>query len=73
MSLIDLTTQAQAPQTGGLTLQSSAATSSLTGLYTLEFDNINVDNIGTGSLNIGEANTLTTGKLKLAHTTDPVI
>ena len=41
MSLIDLTTQAQAPQTGGLTLQSSAATSSLTGLYTLEFDNIN--------------------------------
>jgi len=73
MSLIDLTTQAQAPQTGGLTLQSSAATSSLTGLYTLEFDNINVDNIGTGSLNIGESNTLTTGKLKLAHTTDPVI
>ena len=73
MSLIDLTTQAQAPQTGGLTLQSSATTSSLTGLYTLEFDNINVDNIGTGSLNIGEANTLTTGKLKLAHTTDPVI
>ena len=38
MSLIDLTTQAQAPQTGGLTLQSSATTSSLTGLYTLEFD-----------------------------------
>ena len=73
MSLIDLTTQAQAPQTGGLTLQSSATTSSLTGLYTLEFDNINVDNIGTGSLNIGAANTLTTGKLKLAHTTDPVI
>ena len=73
MSLLDLTTQAQAPQTGGLTLQSSATTSSLTGLYTLEFDNINVDNIGTGSLNIGEANTLTTGKLKLAHTTDPVI
>jgi len=73
MSLIDLTTQAQAPQTGGLSLQSSTATSSLTGLYTLEFDNINVDNIGTGSLNIGAANTLTTGKLKLAHTTDPVI
>ncbi len=73
MSLIDLTTQAQAPQTGGLSLQSSATTSSLTGLYTLEFDNINVDNIGTGSLNIGAANTLTTGKLKLAHTTDPVI
>ena len=73
MSLIDLTTQAQAPQTGGLTLQSSEATSSLTGLYTLEFDNINVDNIGTGSLNIGATNTLTAGKLKLAHTTDPVI
>ena len=73
MSLIDLTTQAQAPQTGGLSLQSSATTSSLTGLYTLEFDNINVDNLGTGSLNIGAANTLTTGKLKLAHTTDPVI
>ena len=73
MSLLDLTTQAQAPQTGGLTLQSSATTSSLTGLYTLEFDNINVDNLGTGSLNIGAANTLTAGKLKLAHTTDPVI
>ena len=73
MTLIDLTTQAQAPQSGGLTLQSSAVTSSLTGLYTLEFDNINVDNIGTGSLDIGVANTLTTGKLKLAHATDPVI
>ncbi len=73
MTLIDLTTQAQAPQSGGLSLQSSAVTSSLTGLYTLEFDNINVDNIGTGSLNIGVANTLTTGKLKLAHATDPVI
>ena len=73
MTLIDLTTQAQAPQSGGLTLQSSAVTSSLTGLYTLEFDNINVDNIGTGSLDIGTANTLTTGKLKLAHATDPVI
>ena len=73
MTLIDLTTQAQAPQSGGLTLQSSAVTSSLTGLYTLEFDNINVDNIGTGSLNLGTANTLTTGKLKLAHATDPVI
>ena len=73
MTLIDLTTQAQAPQSGGLSLQSSAVTSSLTGLYTLEFDNINVDNIGTGSLNLGTANTLTTGKLKLAHPTDPVI
>ena len=73
MTLIDLTTQAQAPQSGGLSLQSSAVTSSLTGLYTLEFDNINVDNIGTGSLDIGVANTLTTGKLKLAHATDPVI
>ena len=40
MSLIDLTTQAQAPQSGGLTLQSSAVTSSLTGLYTLEFDTL---------------------------------
>jgi len=73
MTLIDLTTQAQAPQSGGLSLQSSAVTSSLTGLYTLEFDNINVDNIGTGSLNIGTANTLTAGKVKIAHPTDPVI
>ena len=73
MTLIDLTTQAQAPQSGGLTLQSSAVTSSLTGLYTLEFDNVNVDNIGTGSLNLGTANTLTTGKVKIAHPTDPVI
>ena len=73
MTLIDLTTQAQAPQSGGLTLQSSATTSSLTGLYTLEFDNVNVDNIGTGSLNLGTANTLTAGKVKIAHPTDPVI
>ena len=73
MTLIDLTTQAQAPQSGGLTLQSSAVTSSLTGLYTLEFDNVNVDNIGTGSLNLGTANTLTTGKVKIVHPTDPVI
>ena len=73
MSLIDLTTQAQAPQSGGLTLQSSAVTSSLTGLYTLEFDQVNVDNLGTGSLDIGTANTFTTGKIKIAHPTDPVI
>ena len=73
MTLIDLTTQAQAPQSGGLTLQSSATTSSLTGLYTLEFDNINVDNLGTGSLDIGSANTLTAGKIKINHPTDPVI
>ena len=73
MSLIDLTTQAQAPQSGGLTLQSSAVTSSLTGLYTLEFDQVNVDNLGTGSLDIGTANTFTAGKIKIAHPTDPVI
>ena len=73
MTLIDLTTQAQAPQSGGLTLQSSAATSSLTGLHTLEFDTLNLDNLGTGSLNIGTANTLTAGKIKIAHPTDPVI
>ena len=73
MSLIDLTTQAQAPQSGGLTLQSSAVTSSLTGLYTLEFDQVNVDNLGTGSLDIGSANTFTTGKIKINHPTDPVI
>ena len=73
MTLIDLTTQAQAPQTGGLALQSSAVTSSLTGLHTLEFDTLNLDNLGTGSLNIGETNTLTAGKIKIAHPTDPVI
>ena len=73
MSLIDLTTQAQAPQTGGLLLQSSEATSSLTGLYTLQFDTIAVSNIGTGSLNVGSTSTLTAGKLKLNHATDPVI
>ena len=67
MSLIDLTTQAQAPQSGGLTLQSSAVTSSLTGLYTLEFDQVNVDNLGTGSLDIGSANTFTAGKIKINH------
>jgi len=40
MTLIDLTTQAQAPQSGGLILQSSETTSSLTGLHTLQFDSI---------------------------------
>jgi len=73
MTLIDLTTQAQAPQSGGLILQSSETTSSLTGLHTLQFDSIDVTNLGTGSLDIGDTSTLTTGKLKLAHTTDPVI
>lgn len=73
MSLIDLTTQAQAPQSGGLSLQSSATTSSVTGLYTLEWDRVNVDNLGTGSLNIGSTNLLTTGQLKLNHPTDPII
>jgi len=73
MTLIDLTTQAQAPQSGGLVLQSSETTSSLTGLYTLEFDSIDVSNLGTGSLNIGGNSTLTTGKIKIEHPTDPVI
>lgn len=73
MSLIDLTTQAQAPQSGGLSLQSSATTSSVTGLYTLEWDRVNVDNLGTGSLDIGSVNLLTTGQLKLNHPTDPII
>jgi hypothetical protein len=73
MTLIDLTTQAQAPQSGGLILQSSEATSSLTGLYTLEFDSIDVSNLGTGSLDIGGNSTLTAGKIKIEHPTDPVI
>ena len=73
MTLIDLTTQAQAPQSGGLILQSSETTSSLTGLHTLQFDSIDVTNLGTGSLDIGNTSTLTTGKLKLNHPTDPVI
>ncbi len=73
MTLIDLTTQAQAPQSGGLILQSSETTSSVTGLYTLQFDSIDVTNLGTGSLDIGSTSTLTTGKLKLNHSTDPVI
>ena len=64
MTLIDLTTQAQAPQSGGLILQSSEATSSVTGLYTLQFDSIDVTNLGTASLDIGSTSTLTTGKLK---------
>ena len=73
MTLIDLTTQAQAPQSGGLILQSSETTSSLTGLHTLEFDSIDVTNLGTGSLNIGDSSTLTAGKVKINHSTDPVI
>ena len=73
MTLIDLTTQAQAPQTGGLALQSSETTSSLTGLYTLEWDTMDLSNLGTGSLDIGSSNTLTAGKIKINHSTDPVI
>jgi len=73
MTLIDLTTQAQAPQSGGLILQSSETTSSLTGLHTLQFDSIDVSNLGTGSLNIGGNSTLTAGKVKIEHPTDPVI
>ena len=73
MTLIDLTTQAQAPQSGGLILQSSENTSSLTGLHTLEFDSIDVTNLGTGSLDIGDSSILTAGKIKINHSTDPVI
>ena len=73
MTLIDLTTQAQAPQSGGLILQSSETTSSLTGLHTLQFDSIDVSNLGTGSLSIGGNSTLTAGKVKIEHPTDPVI
>ena len=73
MTLIDLTTQAQAPQSGGLILQSSETTGSLTGLHTLQFDSIDVSNLGTGSLNIGGNSTLTAGKVKIEHPTDPVI
>jgi len=65
MPLIDLTRQAAAASTASVTLQTTAAVNSTTGLYDVQWASIGLDVIGTGDLNIGSGNTLTAGYLKL--------
>ena len=65
MPLIDLTRQAAAASTASVTLQTTAAKNSTTGLYDVTWASIGLDVIGTGNLNIGTGNTLTAGYLKL--------
>ena len=65
MPLIDLTRQAAAAATASVTLQTTAAKNSTTGLYDIQWASIGLDVIGTGDLNIGSGNTLTAGYLKL--------
>ena len=68
MSLIDLTRQAQVPQTASLVLQTSATTSSITTRFEPEFSTISTSNLGTGSLNIGSDHTLTVGQISMSGT-----
>ena len=65
MPLIDLTRQAAAASTASVTLQTTAAVNSTTGLYDVQWASIGLDVIGQGNLNIGSGNTLTAGYLKL--------
>ena len=68
MARIDLTRQAQAAQTASLVLQTGAVTQSTTGLYEPQWDALSAENIGTGSLNLGSAYTLTVGTISMSAT-----
>ena len=65
MPQIDLTRQAESPSSSSRVLQSSATTSSITGLYELEWNTLAPPTLGTGSLDLGSGYTLSTGYLKL--------
>ena len=68
MARIDLTRQAQAPQTASLVLQTGAVTQSTTGLYEPQWDSLSAENIGTGSLNLGSLYTLYVGTISMSGT-----
>ena len=68
MALIDLTRQAGAASTGSLLLTSTAVTSSVTGLYELEWGKLNPTYaLGQGDLTLGEGNKLSVGYLELEN------
>jgi len=68
MALIDLTRQAGAASTGSLLLTSTAVTSSVTGLYEVEWGKLNPTYaLGQGNLTLGEGNTLSVGYLELEN------
>jgi len=53
MALIDLTRQAKASTTAGQVAKTSATTSSATGLYDVEWGNLTLASLGTGSFDTG--------------------
>jgi hypothetical protein len=68
MALIDLTRQAGAASTGSLLLTSTAVTSSVTGLYEVEWGKLNPTYaLGLGDLTLGEGNKLSVGYLELEN------
>ena len=68
MALIDLTRQAGAASTGSLLLTSTAVTSSVTGLYEVEWGKLNPTYaLGQGNLTLGEGNKLSVGYLELEN------
>ena len=66
MSLIDLTRQAQVPQTASLVFQTSPTTSSITSRFEPEFTTISIANLGTGSLDMGSDHTLQVGQISMS-------
>ena len=66
--IIDLTRQAGAASTGSLLLTSTAVTSSVTGLYEVEWGKLNPTYaLGQGDLTLGEGNKLSVGYLELEN------
>ena len=68
MALIDLTRQAGAASTGSYILASSSVTSSVTGLYEVEWGKLSPTYaVGQGDLTLGEGNKLSVGYLELEN------
>ncbi len=65
MPLIDPLRQLKPPTSQSRILQSSELTSSDTGLPTLQWGQVGLNLLGTGSLDVGTGNTLSTGYVKL--------
>lgn len=65
MPLIDPLRQLQPGPSASRLLQTSEVTSSATGLPTLTWGQVGLNLLGTGSLDVGENNTLSTGYVKL--------
>ena len=68
MSLIDLTRQAQVPQTASLVFQSSPTTSSISSKFEGTFTKFSAANLGTGSVDFGSVHTITVGTISMSGT-----